>query len=728
VVFGQEYDIHGVSIWPYVEGDEDTCMVRSLHFTRAGNINGLEGFNSVDSTYKYMTYRPRNGQELFLPVYTTRAQQVIVGMGQDRSSGFGTAKIFGVRDIRLHAKTTTTIRTESTIPGETSFTPGKITTETVTFDQTGTVTVGSGGQKTVNISAPYEPSVTPADSNIEYIHYNDIAYTGFSSSNSNVNVEIENSGSRATMVFTTDYSETHTETNVTYGPRLPPRSTDPDFTYYSKTVSGYVSSAPESGWISKNEGIKLFCDSSGNPVGFPTIPTQANTETDTGIITLASRGTDPSVRYGFYDSSEKSFITSGTGGEQVLPYSEYVERGPSRVFIAAVTTYEIDRKEDLPVSDDAPSIPRLWAMPVYGICFKSGSRIGIDPLPKNLGLMDLWSIPIRTGSFDRPVYIRPRSDESLTHWTQAYQDSTLRAYYSVPEATNGAWSLLYGRPNVDIKDEIPDIISQTVIRIRQAPILMVREPTSNPSFADPLNPVFKVSVRTSVNDPWTVLGREQIQDFNASNGTIYLKSPLESTDANLIKVSYTSSRKVYDFRQYEGNRINLNPYVLNDETLIGKAIYVYIVPEYVYDESNSLITQSVATTTVKWTTDPGIFSSLDSAKYNPLAIKLGVVYISNMADIEELIMLDTRTRGGGISESFSDSKVKEDLDYPRSFWDVSYGSGEAYQSGGFVIIRLPSELKARFYDDDTIIEEVVTRNVPAGVAYKIEDLNGNPWR
>jgi hypothetical protein len=729
VVYDTEHDIHAVTVIPFVEGDEDTCMVRSVHVER--NVNGLVGWDADNSLYKSLPHRPKDGQELYLPIGPHRGKQIIIGMGQDRSSGFGSARLFGVRDIRAHAKTKKTITDTKTIDGEETFYPGKIETEVVTFTQTGTVTVNANNQSVVNISAPYTADLDTSDEDIEYIHYNQIQYTDFTSSNANVSVDFDvaaNDATSATMVFTTNYSINNTSTNVTYGDRLPGTGL---FTYYSKTPSDYQSTVPESGWISKDEGVKLFCDSSGRPVGIPDIPSQVDpsTDLDTAILALRSYGTDDTVRYGFYDNSTKEFITSGSSGSQILTYSDYLERGSNNVYIAAISTYEVSENKDLPSTEDAPAVPRLWAMPVYGICYNAKSRIGIEPLPKNLGSMDLWPIPIRVGSFDKNIPIASRNDESITHWTRAYEGTTLHAFYGIPEANNAAWSLLYGRPNTDIKDEIPDILSDTVIRVRQAPFLMVSEPYSSPSKANPVRPVFSVYTRADVNSAWEALQWSDIADYNASNGTIYLKTALASSDANLVKVSYTSTRKVYDFKQYSGsNRINLNPYLLKDESTLNKPIYVYIIPEYVYDADNNLITTSVSSSTVRWTTDPGIFNSLDSAMYNPLAIKLGIIYITNSADIKNLSLLDTRLRGGGVSEYIDDNEIKNELSYTENYWDINYGSGEAYQSGGFVIIRLPAELKTRFDDDDSIITEVIERNIPAGVAYKIEDLNGNSWR
>jgi len=122
-----------------------------------------------------------------------------------------------------------------------------------------------------------------------------------------------------------------------------------------------------------------------------------------------------------------------------------------------------------------------------------------------------------------------------------------------------------------------------------------------------------------------------------------------------------------------------------------------------------------------------VFNSIDSAVYNPLAIKIGIVIISNNADIKQLVIRDTRTRGGGVSEQVSDSDLKNGAEYTDNYWDINYGFGESYQAGGYVLVRLPEELKTRF-EDDTIVRLAIDKNMPVGSAYGIEDSNGNPWR
>src|SRR5690606_7316760 len=154
---------------------------------------------------------------------------------------------------------------------------------------------------------------------------------------------------------------------------------------------------------------------------------------------------DPSVRVGFYDKAQKEFIWD-VNGEPAMSYIEYVRRGPQNIYVGAISTYEEELDTPIPPVTDSPPIPFKWAMPVYGVCSKSGSRIGIEPLPNGLSYSDLWSIPIRTGNFNKLYSLRPVSEGPLTGWQRDYQGTQIRAFYGVAEAKNGGWSTIYGRP------------------------------------------------------------------------------------------------------------------------------------------------------------------------------------------------------------------------------------------------------------------------------------------
>jgi len=499
------------------------------------------------------------------------------------------------------------------------------------------------------------------------------------------------------------------------------------FIYYSMDENGVRSPLPETGFISKKDGLKLLCTPLQTPYGFPPMPTGVgSSEAQSHYVTLSleSVGTDPSVKYGFYDINKKEFILDSSG-LPVMSYLDYMERGPNNIFVGLISDYEESTSAPLPIVTDAPTIPFRWAKPVYGVCYKKQTKIGIEPLPDDLGPNDMWYIPIRIGRFVAPVAIPERQDLPITGWARDYVGQTLKAFYAIPEAEKGGWSLVYGRPNYDIVGENPLILGDNVIQIRQAPILMVTEPTPNPSGADPVRPIFKIYTRTSIVDAWTEMNMQDVLDYNIHSGEIFLRNPLATLDSNLIKVDYTTPNKSYHFKGYGGNRLNLNPYPGYDRSLIGRPIYVYILPQYVASMNGQIISESVNETTIRYTIEPNIFNPL-RPEYDPTALQLGVVYITTSVDIQQLIMLDTRRRGGGVRDSLLMSEIKRMVSESHSHWDIGYGAGMSYQRGGFVVIRLPRAIKDEFPNENDIIE-AIERNISAGVQYIIEDSEGNSW-
>lgn len=536
------------------------------------------------------------------------------------------------------------------------------------------------------------------------------------------------------MLYLGNYAkETTVVANNAYGMQFPDRFLESDTAYYwmnpdNKKVSG----SRETGWISKADGVKVLTDKEGQPIGFPQAlpsgvdagsPTDNEFQTHYTTLRIESIGNDTSVQVGFYDISKKEFVTN-VQGEPEMTFVEYLQRGRNNIYVAVVSTYEVATTSAIPDDDDAPLIPYKWAMPVYGVYKRTGSKIGMGKLSPSLGPDDHWPLPIKTGKFDRQVYIRPTANGSVLGWLGKYQGSTLSAHYSVPEAQASEWSSLWGPPFVDVKGEQPDILDDDKLRVRQAPILARTVPTPNPSLADPVRPVFTVSHRDSVEDGWEQLSPSDIKDYNVSTGEIYLKVPMSSTDPELWKVDYTSDRKTFQFKGTATNIIDTNPYSIYSTRFMDGPTYVYVMPEYVRDKSSMIIADSVNRRTINTTTDPSIFDEL-SPTYNPLAIQLGVIYLSTALDIDDLSILDTRTRGGGVRADANLEEIKRITQEAANYWDINTKGAPSYQRAGFVVIRLPEELKVSFTEQEIV--EVIERNITAGVKFKIEDLSGKDW-
>ena len=178
------------------------------------------------------------------------------------------------------------------------------------------------------------------------------------------------------------------------------------------------------------------------------------------------------------------------------------------------------------------------------------------------------------------------------------------------------------------------------------------------------------------------------------------------------------------FKEYDGTIINLNPYSAQDDTFTNVPLYIYILPEYVRDSNGILIDGSQQSTTLRYSFDTSIFDPLNPI-YDPTAIQLGIIYITTDFDSNNLNILDTRRRGGGVEDGISDDILTSVIAEAFNYWDVSYATGMSYQTGGYVVIRLPETLKNVFTEQE--ISAVIRKNLTAGVQFSIEDTNGNDW-
>lgn len=525
------------------------------------------------------------------------------------------------------------------------------------------------------------------------------------------------------------------EFNVDSGIKIGDAFPDPTKVYYSMDEYGTVNPIPETGYISKADGIKLLCNRDGSPYGFPELPTEVGenefqrhyaklkVDRSGSYATLNATPTHDSVKLGFYDKVRQEFIVADSG-ELHMTFIEYVKRGPQNVYVGVVSSHLEISEKVIPVDDDTPRIPYKWAMPIYGLYTRAGSKITLEPLPANLGIDNVWPIAIRDGSFSRYVDIRPKAAGPILGPMSGYQGSTVRAYYSIPEADSVGFSRLYGPPNVDILAEEPIILDDTKLQVRQPPILMVTHPTVKPSLADPRRPVMQLYTRPGRTAEWSAVPFSKIRDFNSSTGEIYLKDRILYNDPGLLRVDYTSSKGLFYLKRSDGQVVNLNIHSGHADQFLGETLYVYIVPHYVRDAFGEMIPDTYVMDTIRMTTDPSVFDPV-SDSYNPLAIQLGIVYLTTALDVSELNLMDTRRRGGGLTDNHNITEINRLVSNAWSYWDIGSDNVSSYQKHGYVIVRLPEELKQHF--DEEQVKEVIERNITTGVGFKLETLDGKDW-
>jgi hypothetical protein len=115
-----------------------------------------------------------------------------------------------------------------------------------------------------------------------------------------------------------------------------------------------------------------------------------------------------------------------------------------------------------------------------------------------------------------------------------------------------------------------------------------------------------------------------------------------------------------------------------------------------------------------------------STKYDPFALPIGIIYYTNNPNKFNTTLYDTRLRGGGVKTSFELKDLEKDFPNINSHWDIYPIHGETYPKGGYVIIRIPEEVKQNFLGVEEIYD-IVRSNLTAGISFEIQNMDGEPW-
>lgn len=526
-------------------------------------------------------------------------------------------------------------------------------------------------------------------------------------------------------------------------------STDISENYRLKTIDGYL--YPESrNTVTVNDGILLICDSSGNSIGLPTAdeinseylssPSILAPETDLryGYFVLNNQEpVDNGLIYGFYDNSQKEFLG------KIISYTDVITRGIQNIF-PAVCAIDADgntanRNEFIGPTVSTTFVPvnsplKLLA-PVYSLKLKRASSIRVNPIDSNLDKFDAWELPVSSGTFWKNINVsltRPWSG-----WINSYAGQTLKAYYTTLDQIPINWSGIFGKGFYDVRDELPVLLDDRTIQLRRVPLANFNYKTNYiGSRVGILKPPLQIFIKSSELSDWELLDEQLIRDVNCKTGIIKFKTRIIPNNKNLIKVSYTTSDKSNLIKHINGNPIPLNPLLNSDLIDFDSPLYIYINPKEIYKQNldpnlnlNIINLEKIEEYTfdsvVNFTYDSTLFDK-SSSNYDPFALLIAIIYVNNNPYRQKPNLIDTRSRGGGLKVDIPSSDLLDAIPNVLSYWDVYPPSGEAYARGGYVIIRIPEEVKDHFVDENEIYN-IITNNLTAGIAYDLQDMNGNNW-
>jgi hypothetical protein len=441
--------------------------------------------------------------------------------------------------------------------------------------------------------------------------------------------------------------------------------------------------------------------------------------------------------YGFYDIKEKEFI-----GKKIS-YVDLLSKGLDNVYLA-VCAIDADGNTQNQIDYIGPkisttfkpvSIPLKKIYPVYSVKFNSNSRIRLGNMSLDIEKNKAWPLSVTQGSFRKSVYL---NSNIYSDWKANYLNQELICQYETQNTPGVSWSKIFGKGYYQIKDENPIIVSPTSIKVRQTPFLVWAEPTNyDYSVLKLVRPQFQAYKNTNLlatkssEKVWETIPLSKVKNYNAETGVIEFTERLLPVKEEDIKISYVSKNSDIQIYQVDGQEIPLNPLLNKDTIRVDQPLYVYLLPTKIEKRSNitanfsgySKVTEYTNSYPINFTYDKDIFNST-SNKYDPFALLIGIVFYSRSQI--PVNVFDTRLRGGGVSYEYD---TKEAVSYNKnaiSYWDMYPSQGMAYPKGGYVVVKLPKEIKDNFLNI-TEIYDIVYRNLTAGIAFEVQDMDGNSF-
>lgn len=347
-------------------------------------------------------------------------------------------------------------------------------------------------------------------------------------------------------------------------------------------------------------------------------------------------------------------------------------------------------------------IEKGWIYPGMKVKCVDSRFIKINA-PREEGLLQSWYPMVQFGHYSQIL------DQYGTH---------VKVCYTMPEYDTQHYSDKFGKPFVDVSEEKVEILNPHMVKTQCYPLFIKERETTVRLFKKLDDEYFDIS----------------IQDISFSDGIIITKDTISEND-NIV-CTYTYVEENYIYRGFWRNtndfcRIDLNPNMYHtysdlgyvpaetkpSKNLFNKVIYFFMKPSVEYEvkaSNDSLIYDPEDTSEIGdklLENDETLYHKIDDAQPDDdKDIYIGSVYIRQNTSLHSTILVDSRTRGGGILESISDSLRKE-LEPESDFYlDIGYYDGEPYQENGVIIVRL----------DNSLLKEFGGRFTHANIEHKVK--------
>ena len=409
-----------------------------------------------------------------------------------------------------------------------------------------------------------------------------------------------------------------------------------------------------------------------------------------------------------------------------LPVDQFQDQiGVNRIRLKSIMT---DNDFDRSIKVDViawTTFEELEAVPLFAIKIEEQRKIEIEkPKVQQQEIeSEGWYLRVKSGSFlkrmilpfhevasqEKPPEIYVAYPQLLGMVKTPEEVVEVDLEYSLPEYSNQEFQ---HKPYVLIDKEKPIVLNEYAIQTSHSPIVLKSE--TNMSYLE------AYSIRANQRRDL------RISDVDAAKGIIYLHDRIREQDEVYIRYAYHENW--YTYRGFQKNstfmHLDLNPTpghthtigtfllhqwipivnsgemffpkeVPNTELLV-KQIHVYLQPTVIryVDHLNPAKHGKPISGTLRGRvlchTDEEHWFNPKDYKYNPTLLRLGKVTLQANSNIKDnMTILDTRTRGGGLDDSLTKEIIQQVNKESLHHWDIGYFDGEAYQENGVIVVRVP---------------------------------------
>jgi len=142
--------------------------------------------------------------------------------------------------------------------------------------------------------------------------------------------------------------------------------------------------------------------------------------------------------------------------------------------------------------------------------------------------------------------------------------------------------------------------------------------------------------------------------------------------------------------------------------LLNKFIHIYMVPDSIGGDSIRHCFSAEEWRNIQ--------------KSNPMHLLLAKVQVRENTTVNDVVVMDARTRGGGITENLSAKRIDQRVKGKQRYWDIGGWDGKAFYRNGVLIVTLPKTILEQYGGtlNEEFVRESIDKHVAFGTYYIIE--------